>query len=143
MNIVPAINDIVNLFDDQRIIIVFKSEVKEAIVEADNSQFRRLLINLVRNSIQANASKITLHLNKNGESYSLTIEDNGEGIEDQFKNEIFKLNFTTKEKGMGLGLKLAKRFIESINGKILLKKSDASGTTFEIIIPIYSQDKNA
>ena len=143
MNIVPAINDIVNLFDDQRIIIVFKSEVKEAIVEADNSQFRRLLINLVRNSIQANASKITLHLNQNGESYSLTIEDNGEGIEDQFKSEIFKLNFTTKEKGMGLGLKLAKRFIESINGKILLIKSDTSGTTFEIIIPIYSPDKNA
>ncbi|MCH7724035.1 MAG: ATP-binding protein [Bacteroidetes bacterium] len=86
---------------------------------------------------------MSLYLNQNDESYSLTIEDNGEGIEDQFKSEIFKLNFTTKEKGMGLGLKLAKRFIESINGKILLIKSDTSGTTFEIIIPIYSPDKNA
>jgi len=67
----------------------------------------------------------------------LIIVDNGTGIDDKYKNKIFEMNFTTKDKGMGLGLKLAKRFIESIHGKIQLIESGSPGTTFEITIPKY------
>ena len=53
------------------------------------------------------------------------------------------MNFTTKEKGMGLGLKLARRFLEGINGKIVLVDSSPSGTSFEITIPkFYSEEQN-
>jgi len=53
------------------------------------------------------------------------------------------MNFTTKEKGMGLGLKLARRFLEGINGKIVLVDSNPSGTSFEITIPKYNLDNQS
>ena len=73
---------------------------------------------------------------------TLIIVDNGEGISDEIKEKIFEINFTTKEKGMGLGLKLARRFLEGVNGKIHLVQSGSSGTTFEITIPKYNSSEN-
>jgi nitrogen fixation/metabolism regulation signal transduction histidine kinase len=137
LDFVPIINDTKNLFIDDNINIDFESEVSEAIVEADTSQLRRLLINMIRNSIQANATDIAIRLSQKSDDYSLILVDNGEGIDDLIKSKIFEINFTTKEKGMGLGLKLAKRFLEGINGKIHLVESGHLGTTFEIIIPKY------
>ena len=65
----------------------------------------------------------------------MVIKDNGKGIPNDIQSKIFDANFTTKQKGMGLGLKLTKRFIESINGNLYLLNSDSSGTTFKITIP--------
>jgi signal transduction histidine kinase len=134
VNFVNVINDVVSLFKDN-VEIKFNSDVHEAIVESDASQMRRMLINIIRNSIQADATEIILNLSVDGNNYFLLVEDNGNGIDEKYKNEIFKMNFTTKEKGMGLGLKLAKRFIESIGGKIHLVESQPSKTVFGVIIP--------
>ena len=138
LDIIPVINDTTNLFTDDNINIDFDSETSEAIVEADTSQLRRMLINMIRNSIQANATDITINLKAKNDNYSLIIVDNGEGISDEIKDKIFEINFTTKEKGMGLGLKLARRFLEGVNGKIHLAESGSSGTIFEITIPKYT-----
>ena len=143
MNFTPVIKDTINLFTDDKINIKFNSEVSSPVIEADPSQLRRMLINLIRNSIQAKADKITFTLSEKDENYSLVTADNGEGIDEINKNKIFDSNFTTKDKGMGLGLKLSKRFLESINGSISLVDSDSSGTTFEILIPKYSSEKTA
>ncbi len=142
LDIVAIITDAINLFIDDKIKIDFQSEVSEAVVEADISQLRRMLINLIRNSIQANSTNIQINLKSIDDNYSLIIVDNGEGISDENKEKIFEINFTTKEKGMGLGLKLARRFLEGVNGNIHLVKSDSSGTTFEISIPKYNTSKN-
>ncbi|MFB3057590.1 MAG: ATP-binding protein, partial [Ignavibacteriaceae bacterium] len=142
LDIVPVIVDTSNLFTDDKIIINFESEASEAIVEADTSQLRRMLINMIRNSIQANATDIAIRLTTKDDNYSLIIVDNGKGISDKNKEKIFEINFTTKEKGMGLGLKLARRYLEGVNGKIHLIKSSSSGTTFEIIIPKYNSSDN-
>jgi signal transduction histidine kinase len=93
------------------------------------------LINLIRNSIQADANKITITLTSENEFYNLLVTDNGKGIPENIKDKIFESNFTTKEKGMGLGLKLAKRFIEGINGNISLVENNDSGAAFKILIP--------
>lgn len=142
LDIVPVIKDTTNLFTDDKINIDFESEVSEAIVEADISQLRRMLINMIRNSIQANATDIAIRLTFKADNYSLIIVDNGEGINDEIKEKIFDINFTTKEKGMGLGLKLARRFLEGVNGKIYLVESGSSGTTFEITIPKYNSSED-
>jgi len=142
LDIVPVIKDTTNLFIDDKINIDFESEASEAIVEADTSQLRRMLINMIRNSIQANATDIAIRLTIKADNISLIIVDNGKGISDEIKEKIFETNFTTKEKGMGLGLKLARRFLEGVNGNIHLVESSSSGTTFEITIPKYnSSDK--
>ncbi len=124
-----------NLFSDEKINIEIETNLNSALVEADKNQFKRMLINMFRNSVQANASKIKIAIEANHENYELLITDNGNGIPNDIQNKIFDSNFTTKQKGMGLGLKLTKRFIESINGNLYLMDSDSSGTTFKITIP--------
>ncbi|MFC2103099.1 ATP-binding protein [Bacteroidota bacterium] len=142
-DVIPVIHDTLNLFTDDNIIIDFESEETKAVVESDNSQFRRMLINLIRNSIQAKATYISIRLSQKNDNYSLVLVDNGEGIKEESKSRIFEINYTTKKKGMGLGLKLAHRFVESINGRIVLVDSSPSGTTFEITIPkYYSNDQD-
>ena len=132
---VPILRETINLFHDEKVNIDFDSEEKTALIEADASQVRRMVINLIRNSIQANATDISIRLIAKGDDYSITVVDNGEGIKDEYQNKIFEMNFTTKEKGMGLGLKLAKRFLEGVGGHIRLISTGPSGTTFEILIP--------
>ena len=93
------------------------------------------MINLIRNSIQAGANKIAITLTSEDGFYNLLVSDNGKGIPENIKDKIFESNFTTKAKGMGLGLKLAKRFMEGINGSISLIENNGSGAVFKILIP--------
>ncbi len=135
IELVSIIHDTINLFSDESIKINFNSKWSEIYSEADKSQFRRMLINLIRNSIQAHSTIITIELNKENSGIDIQIKDNGKGIPKESQNKIFESNFTTKETGMGLGLKLAKRFLEGIGGEIILLNSNESGTIFKISIP--------
>lgn len=134
MDFISVIKDTVNLFQDENIKITFIHSDDKAITEADQLQFRRLLINMIRNSIQAGATAINIELSPGNEYYEIVISDNGKGIAEEIKDKIFEADFTTKEKGMGLGLKLAKRYLEGINGSIRLADS-AKGAEFRITIP--------
>ncbi len=135
VDLVNSVHDILNLFSDEKINIELETNLNSALVEADKNQFKRMLINMFRNSVQANASKIEIAIEANHESFDMLISDNGKGIPNDIQSKIFDANFTTKQKGMGLGLKLTKRFVESINGNLYLLNSDSSGTTFKITIP--------
>ena len=132
--------DVINLFTDEAVNIQLELNDKLPKVNADNSQVRRLLINLIRNSIQAEASEIKLLIGCDDKFCNLSIEDNGQGISPEIRDKIFDQNFTTKSSGMGLGLKLAKRFLDGIGGDIQLIESSKPGTTFKLLFPI-SQKK--
>ena len=131
--------DIINLFTDEAVNIKLEVDDKLPKVNADNSQVRRLLINLIRNSIQAEASEIKLAINRSNDFCTLIIEDNGKGINPEIRDKIFDQNFTTKTSGMGLGLKLAKRFMDGIGGSIELAESDQPGTIFKVSFPVSQQ----
>ncbi len=137
IDIIPVVNDTVNLFMEEKIRIDINTTLSSAIVEADNSQLRRLFINLIRNSIQAKANKIGISIEPGDNVFVILISDNGTGIPGEIKDKIFESNFTTKAKGMGLGLKLAKRFIEGINGNIEITDKQDPGAAFKITIPKY------
>ncbi len=139
MDLLDTINETTNLFVEEKVKINVNTNLNSAVVEADKTQLRRLFINLVRNAIQASASVIDISLNINDNIYIILVRDNGKGIQEESKEKIFDANFTTKAKGMGLGLKLAKRFLEGINGKIILLESSEKGATFQLQIPKSSQ----
>ncbi|HSD62205.1 MAG TPA: ATP-binding protein, partial [Ignavibacteriaceae bacterium] len=111
MDIIPVIRDTMNLFVEEDVNMMFVSELKEAVAETDRFQVRRLFINMIRNSIQAESESINISLKKEEEFFILTIDDNGKGIDEQHREKIFEPGYTTKEKGMGIGLKLSKRFV--------------------------------
>jgi signal transduction histidine kinase len=133
--------DIINLFADEAVNIQLIINGDLPKVNADNSQVRRLLINLIRNSIQAGASQINLAIICDIDFCNLIIEDNGKGISPEIQDKIFEQNFTTKSSGMGLGLKLVKRFLDGIGGNIQLIESNPAGSTFKVSFPISYKQK--
>ncbi|HEY7751759.1 MAG TPA: ATP-binding protein, partial [Ignavibacteriaceae bacterium] len=138
-DIISVVNDIINLFADESIEISVEYENESLTIEADQSQFKRMIINMIRNSIQAEAGRILIKVSEQNGMINLLISDNGNGISQEIQNKIFESNFTTKDKGMGLGLKLSKRFLEQIQGDIKLVHSSAGKTEFLILIPISSK----
>lgn len=137
VDLVVSLNDTINMFVHEKTLIEVKTNLTNAEIEADVSQLRRMIINLIRNAMQAGATKINIELSKVDDYYQVLFSDNGKGITEEVRTKIFNENFTTKKQGMGLGLSLAKRFIESINGEIELYSTSSNGTTFKIIIPVY------
>ncbi len=135
MDIIPVIKDALDLFLEEDVNIEFSTGLSEAVVEADKFQLRRLIINMIRNSIQAEAKNINLSLKNDEEFFIFIIDDDGKGIDLQHREKIFDPGYTTKERGMGIGLKLSKRFIEGIGGMITLADKKDKGTKFRISIP--------
>lgn len=141
IDIIALVNDTINLFLHEKLQIKLQTELNKAEVEADNSQLRRLFINLIRNSIQAGANSIIISISHTDNNYKIIFSDNGKGIPDSIKSKIFDENFTTKKQGMGLGLSIAKRFLESVGGNIFLYSSSEAGTSFKITIPVYQESQ--
>jgi signal transduction histidine kinase len=135
IDIIPIIKETVNLFADEKgkVNLILNSD--SIFVNADSDHLSRAVINLIRNSLQADATLVSVIIQFNVDSCEIRIVDNGTGINPDIAEKIFEDNFTTKPQGMGLGLSMAKKFVESIGGIITLEKSSPNGTTFLIILP--------
>lgn len=136
VNLNGVIEDVQNLFLEERVEISFSKSHDSIIIEADKDQLKRTIINLVRNSIQASASRINITTAVNDSMVRLDLSDNGKGIPPELLDKVFEPDFTTKEKGMGLGLKLAKKFVEAVNGTIKITESSVNGTRILIQFPV-------
>lgn len=103
----------------------------------------QLIINLVGNAVDAcsetkkSKKKIQVRLKSNKASLILTVTDNGCGISEKNINKIFKQDFTTKNRGMGIGLHTVKSIAEkSFSGTISVQSKLKVGTKFTIKLPI-------
>ena len=98
--------------------------------------FEWVIENLCKNAIDAmdGEGSITLHVAQTDERVYIDVADTGKGIQKSHFNSVFSPGFTTKKRGWGLGLSLAKRIIESYHkGRIYVKHSElGKGTTFRI-----------
>ena len=116
----------------------FKSLKEEIFVQLNLQLYSWVIENLVKNAIDAmeGKGKISLSIIDNSKEVSIKITDNGKGIPKNLHHKIFTPGFTTKKRGWGLGLSLAKRIIEEYhNGKIIVQKSEiGKGTTFLITL---------
>ena len=94
--------------------------------------------NLLKNAVDAISGEgsITLYLHENEHDVMLDITDTGKGIDNKTQRRIFEPGFTSKDRGWGLGLPLAKRIVEQYHGgKLLLKQSQPGvGTTFRVVL---------
>lgn len=134
-NMVNIAQDAVNLFLEEKAEIVVNAEIENAQIMADTEQLKRTIINLIRNSLQASAVKIYVAIKQNGDEYLLRISDNGTGIPSAIADKVFDEEFTTKEKGMGLGLSMSQRFVSSVNGSIEIENTSPEGTTILLTFP--------
>lgn len=110
-------------------------------VRADRAQLQQVILNVIRNSIEAMASsnngrRLRLLTGLNGSAVSLSVQDSGPGISLEHRGRIFDAFFTTKRTGMGLGLAICRAIIEDHRGELRLAKTDHHGTRFEIVLPV-------
>ena len=115
-------------FPDNRIEVKMVASLFEWVVE-----------NLCKNAVDAmnGTGRIDLYLQDRGDSVVLEVTDTGKGMPKSHFKSVFKPGFTTKARGWGLGLSLAKRIVEEYHkGKIFVKSSEVGkGTTFRIELP--------
>jgi two-component system nitrogen regulation sensor histidine kinase NtrY len=136
-----VINEVVNLYKDYKGVQLNVSMPENPpMAELDVEQFRRVMINIFDNAIQAmtNSGKIdvSLHFDVPGNKACIEIADNGPGIRDEDKERLFLPYFSTKKDGTGLGLAIAYRIIKEHKGYIRVRDNDPGGTMFIIEIPI-------
>ena len=111
---------------------------EELIMPVIPSLFRWVLENLTKNAVDAmgDKGKVTLNLIDDGDHIHIDLSDTGKGISKSKINQVFNPGYTSKKRGWGLGLSLAKRIIEDYHkGKIFVKSSVVGeGTTFRITL---------
>lgn len=123
----------------RKISFEFDSTFEETLVKGNTLLLSWVLENLMKNAIDAMAGvgHLKVMTDKDGDkTVFIDIVDTGKGIQKSLVTKIFEPGFTTKKRGWGLGLSLAKRIIEGYHsGKIFVKSSDMNvGTTFRIVL---------
>jgi signal transduction histidine kinase len=120
-------------------------------VYADRGHIVQVLGNLVTNACQAIAlpdgtpqtGKIDFSARLQGDMIVIRLQDSGAGIPPENMAKLFEPLFTTKTKGIGLGLAVSQRLIEANGGRIEARSEPDQGSTFTIFLPIYQeQSKN-
>jgi nitrogen fixation/metabolism regulation signal transduction histidine kinase len=105
-------------------------------LELDREQIKRVLNNLIKNSVEAspNGGTILIQTQKVNETHQicLRIKDHGEGIEVEALEKLFEPYYSTKKGGRGLGLAIVKRIIEDHDGRISVTSQKGFGTEIEI-----------
>lgn len=137
----PIAQEVGSLYQDSEG-LNFKVNLPEGLpqVELDPEQFKRVLINLIENAIQAMHGKgeIVLGFKSDRERGTLTIEvsDTGPGIKDEDKERVFQPYHSGKKEGTGLGLAITHRIVKEHGGRIWVRDNKPSGCVFTIELPI-------
>ncbi|PJE28222.1 C4-dicarboxylate transport sensor protein DctB [Pseudooceanicola marinus] len=119
---------------------------RPVMVMADRVRLEQVMINLLKNALDATANvedaKIDILLSA-GETATLTVRDNGEGIQDL--DALFEPFYTTKQPGdgTGLGLAISSGIIADLGGRLTARNAEAGGAVFEVQLPILSDEIEA
>jgi signal transduction histidine kinase len=114
----------------------FGSDLKS--VAVDSGQIQQVLVNVINNAVQSmpEGGRLTISTREKNGLLELSVTDTGSGITDEDKGKIFEPLFTTKAKGIGLGLAVSKSIIDRHGGQIEAESVAGKGTTFTIRLPL-------
>ena len=150
----PIIQGIVEYFKkrlpgfDAKIDLEYKIQDPSIEAKIDESLFKWALENIIKNSIDAmkgKSGKVTIDIFADNKYLHIRVTDQGAGIAKSMFKKIYDPGVTSKKRGWGLGLSLAKRIIEEYHhGKIYVLKSEINiGTTIEILLPNENKHKQS
>ena len=111
----------------------------------DRIQIQQVLINLIRNAIEAmrhgDERELTVVVERlSPEEIQVEVADTGPGISSEIASQLFKPFTTTKPGGMGIGLSISKRIVESHGGTMQVHRNEAGGATFTFTLPAHIED---
>ncbi len=107
----------------------------------DPDQFRRVLINLMKNGVQAmpEGGTLTLQAGRSGAGVEIAVADTGSGMSAEVVGRLFEPFFTTREKGAGLGLSVVQKVVEENGGWVEVESEVGVGTVFRVVVPEYKE----
>jgi signal transduction histidine kinase len=106
-------------------------------VRADENTLREIMFNLVLNAIEAvePGGHVQVDVSRNGRYVVTTVADDGPGIDDELRSELFTPFSTSKPAGTGLGLFIVRRHVEQLGGQITCENQSHKGTLFTVKLP--------
>ena len=114
-------------------------------LNVDKIQIQQVVFNLVRNAIEAleptPLKQITISTSRAENLVSVSVCDNGPGLDGKLVGKLFDSFVTTKPNGMGLGLSICQSIIEDHGGRICANRNADGGMTFKFTLPISAGDK--
>ncbi len=114
--------------------------IRKAMVMADREHLNGIFSNLLKNALQAIPSDrkgvVRIVVEESGDKVQIRFIDNGTGIRGELIPRMFTPNFTTKSSGMGLGLSIVKRYVETAGGSVWFDTEHDNGTTFTVELPL-------
>jgi len=110
-------------------------------VYADPRQMTQVLGNLTINACQAmpTGGKLTIVAHRQEQMVAIAVKDSGVGIPPENMRKLFEPLFTTKLKGIGLGLAVSKKLAEANGGRIEVESEPGQGSTFSVYLPVYKE----
>ena len=140
-DLAELVGNVVNLYDNAENITfnyVYDKTIDHTF-NGDKTNLNSAVSNLVKNATQAIGSKpdgkIEVRLESTETAFVITVKDNGKGIKDEDKGQIFLPNFTTKTGGSGVGLSLTYNIVQSARGTITFESQEGEGAEFVITLP--------
>ena len=112
----------------------YRAESEDILIYADESQISRILINLIRNAVQAGAKHVSITASiDSSEQTLIKVANDGAPITPEAQEQIFIPFFTTKRNGSGIGLSLSRQIMRAHNGLLDLTRSDEECTEFTLM----------
>ncbi|MBT8061970.1 MAG: PAS domain S-box protein [Gammaproteobacteria bacterium] len=112
------------------------------LVPVDEIQIQQVLVNLIKNSLDALAESATepaqvhVHVEEEDEHLYIIVEDNGPGVDPENEPHLFEPFFTTKDHGVGLGLSICRNIAVAHGGNLRYKRSERGGARFTLSLPL-------
>ena len=113
-------------------------------IQADEKALRRVLSNLVKNAVEAQSGsgRVTVRTSHQDGRVILAVEDDGPGIPEEVRARVFEPGFSTKQRGSGVGLFLARALVEQHGGHIEIDTETGKGTVVRVTLPAGRQDSS-
>jgi signal transduction histidine kinase len=134
--------DLVGLVREVKEVIFFNNAIiqfsgmKSAMIRGSQFELTRVFQNLLKNALEAAATKVAVNFTQTGEQLEICVTDNGAGMDTETARKALKGGFTTKTHGTGLGLGICRHLLGAHGATLTLESEPKRGTTMRIVFPL-------
>ncbi|SDJ49474.1 ATP-binding protein [Salimicrobium halophilum] len=123
--------------EDNDLSLSYKNASEDSILFTDEKRLKQVLLNLVKNAVEAVGEKgeIVVETYRKEDSLAIVVRDDGIGIPEEALIHIGEPFYTTKEKGTGLGVMVTKKIVDDLGGSIHYESEEEKGTTVTVTLP--------
>ena len=129
---------------DLGIRVQFQFDPEIDLVIADRVQVQQVMLNLIRNAMEAMESSpsrdLVITTAEDTGQARISVADSGSGIAPEIAEQLFQPFVTTKRQGMGVGLSISRTIVEAHSGRIWVEANPAGGTTFHFTLPVVNEE---